>query len=71
MVLDPDGVLVAGRGRPGRGAWLCASSPDCLEQAIRRRAFDRAFRRPVDPAAAAGLRPALGELAAEMTTIDP
>jgi predicted RNA-binding protein YlxR (DUF448 family) len=30
----------------GRGAWLHAS-PDCLDQALRRRAFGRALRRPV------------------------
>jgi predicted RNA-binding protein YlxR (DUF448 family) len=31
---------------PGRGAWL-HPSPSCLERALARRAFNRAFRRPV------------------------
>ena len=33
------------RTAPGRGAWLC--SLDCLRQAERRRAFDRAWKRKV------------------------
>lgn len=40
------------RGRlPGRGAWL-HPRPDCLEQAVQRRAFSRALRitQVVDPA---------------------
>ncbi|WP_367281843.1 DUF448 domain-containing protein [Ilumatobacter sp.] len=37
------------RTAPGRGAWLCGAG--CVEPARRRRAFDRAFRRPVAPAA--------------------
>jgi hypothetical protein len=32
---------------PGRGAYVCDDA--CLEQALRRRAFGRAFRRPVAP----------------------
>ena len=32
--------------RPGRGAYLCASR-ECLEAALKRRRFDRAFRRRV------------------------
>ena len=39
-----DGDVVPGERRPvGRGAWLCPE-PACLEQAIRRRALDRALR---------------------------
>jgi predicted RNA-binding protein YlxR (DUF448 family) len=30
---------------PGRGAYVCSTR--CLEDAIRRRAFQRAYRRPV------------------------
>ncbi|MDR8018017.1 YlxR family protein [Nesterenkonia aerolata] len=34
------------RRRIGRGAWLHPQE-ECLEQAVRRKAFHRAFRRPV------------------------
>jgi predicted RNA-binding protein YlxR (DUF448 family) len=30
---------------PGRGAWIC--SPACIDQAVKRRALDRAWRRKV------------------------
>ena len=45
---DPQRVIVDPRRRlPGRGAWL---HPDrtCLTQAVKRRAFQRAFRGAVD-----------------------
>jgi hypothetical protein len=29
---------------PGRGAWLCRTSDDCLERAVRRGAVERALR---------------------------
>ncbi|WP_136609889.1 YlxR family protein [Sinomonas albida] len=48
---DPQRVVVDPRRRlPGRGAWL---HPDrtCLTQAVKRRAFQRAFRGAVDHAA--------------------
>ena len=48
-------ALVVGRGTRGRGAWLCAGSPRCLEQAIRRGAFERALRKQVEPSAVEGL----------------
>jgi len=51
VVAGPDGGLAVGRDLPGRGAWLCAGSLSCLEVAARRRAFDRALRTTVDPAA--------------------
>jgi uncharacterized protein len=38
----------------GRGAWLHARA-DCLEAAVRARAFSRAFRRSVTPPALADL----------------
>jgi predicted RNA-binding protein YlxR (DUF448 family) len=43
-----DGELVADptARRPGRGAYLC-SRGECLETAVRRRAFARALRAPV------------------------
>lgn len=45
-VLSPDGeLLVDYRHRlPGRGAYTCISSA-CIREALRRRQFDRAFRR--------------------------
>jgi predicted RNA-binding protein YlxR (DUF448 family) len=44
---------VAGRDVPGRGAWLCRDPATggialpCLDAAVRRNAFNRAFRGPV------------------------
>jgi predicted RNA-binding protein YlxR (DUF448 family) len=43
----PDGSLALEHGAPGRGAWLCRGSLDCLEQAVRRHGFERAFSAPV------------------------
>ncbi len=42
--------------RPGRGCHLCPS-PACLESALSTRAFSRAFRTAIPPAATAGLKP--------------
>lgn len=46
-----EGVLVAGRTAPGRGAYTCRDAA-CFERAAARRGFARALRRPVrvDPA---------------------
>ncbi len=43
----PGGALVPDPAQrlPGRGAYVCDDA--CLEVALRRRAFHRAFRRPV------------------------
>jgi len=43
----PDGSLAVGRGEPGRGAWLCAGSEPCFDEAVRRRALGRALRSEV------------------------
>jgi predicted RNA-binding protein YlxR (DUF448 family) len=45
-----DGVLVAGAGEPGRGAYTCRSRA-CFARAAEKRAFARALRRnvKVDP----------------------
>ena len=43
-VLAPGGPAVS-RTAPGRGAWLCSAA--CLDTAIRRRQFERAWRCPV------------------------
>jgi len=47
IVRLPDGSLRIGRTLPGRGAWLCAGSLECLNQAAQRNAFSRALRSPV------------------------
>lgn len=52
------GDLVVGRSRPGRGAWL-HPDPDCLAEAVRRRAFARALRAPVRDGAADAVRVAI------------
>ena len=63
------GELVMERSAPGRGAWLCKGcedgvpAEDCLEQAIRRRAFSRAFGVAVSSAAEALLRETVTERA--------
>ncbi len=42
----PDGVLVAGRNEPGRGAYTCCSVA-CFDRAAARGAFARVLRRQV------------------------
>ena len=44
VVTVPGGGLATGRTLPGRGAWLCAGSPACIDAAERRKAFERALR---------------------------
>ena len=46
-----DGVLVAGRGEPGRGVYTCRRL-ECFERATERRGFARVLRQNVriDPA---------------------
>jgi predicted RNA-binding protein YlxR (DUF448 family) len=41
-VLAADGCAHVDRYAPGRGAWLCGSR--CLDAALRRRGFERAWR---------------------------
>jgi uncharacterized protein len=41
-----DGVLTAGAGRPGRGAYTCRRL-SCFERAVARRAFNRTLRRNI------------------------
>ena len=56
-----DGRLVVSRVAPGRGAWLCRDprtedpKVSCLEAAVRRNAFSRAYRGEVPPDAQAAL----------------
>jgi predicted RNA-binding protein YlxR (DUF448 family) len=51
IVRHDDGTVRAGRALPGRGAWLCADSPACLQRAARRGALSRALRASVDSTA--------------------
>jgi uncharacterized protein len=41
-----DGVLVAGAGQPGRGAYTCRRL-SCFERAVARRGFNRTLKRNV------------------------
>ncbi len=59
VTLSSSGELVAARGAPGRGAWLCAESPDCFELARKRRAFSRSLRSPIGSQAVENLARAL------------
>ncbi|MDT8441313.1 MAG: DUF448 domain-containing protein [Desulfuromonadales bacterium] len=65
-VRSPQGEVVADfRHRlPGRGAYTCWSR-SCLEQAVRKRQFDRAFRQPCPAVQLDGL---LAETLAALTT---
>ncbi|MGD9997069.1 MAG: YlxR family protein [Ilumatobacteraceae bacterium] len=51
-VLAPGGVVIS-RTAPGRGAWLCSAA--CIAPAIRKRGFERAWRRPIPDGALADL----------------
>jgi len=56
-----DGRLTVSGPPTGRGAWLCRGTDElvatgCMDEAVRRRAFARAFRAPVDEAAIEALR---------------
>jgi predicted RNA-binding protein YlxR (DUF448 family) len=64
VVRTPDGDLAVGRDRPGRGAWICPD-PACAALARKRRAWPRALRRPVDPAAVDVLTVSLSREAGE------
>jgi uncharacterized protein len=54
--LTAAGDPVVSRTAPGRGAWLCVPPGRCFELAVRRKAFDRAWRRPVGAEQLDGLR---------------
>jgi uncharacterized protein len=49
VVAAAEGSAAVGRSLAGRGAWLCAGSPECLDRALRRGALGRALRAPIDP----------------------
>ena len=48
--LAADGNPIISRTAAGRGAWLCTDQATCLQQAIKRRGFEKAWKRPVGPA---------------------
>ena len=48
--------LRVGRNLPGRGAWICASEPSCLQKATAPDRLRRAFRRSIPAGAAEDLR---------------
>jgi predicted RNA-binding protein YlxR (DUF448 family) len=56
VVRQADGQLRVDRKGPGRGAWLCRGSVACLQEAARRRAFQRAFGASVETDAIDQLR---------------
>lgn len=62
LVCDPEGTIVVDRHlkAPGRGAHLCYAV-SCVHEAARRRAFGRAFKRPVAPVDPDRLVAAIGE----------
>ncbi|MCX6519095.1 MAG: YlxR family protein [Actinobacteria bacterium] len=55
--VGPDGTAIISRTAPGRGAWLCTKdTPGCFTAAVKRRGFERAWRRPIGPGALSELR---------------
>ncbi len=62
------GGLTVDRSGPGRGAWLCRGSLDCLALAVRRHGFDRAFATAIADAEVERLR---AELAAAWGQVTP
>jgi predicted RNA-binding protein YlxR (DUF448 family) len=62
-VLTADGRAIVDRTAAGRGAWLCVPPSDCFERAVRRKAFERAWRRPVGQDALDALGVMLGRSA--------
>lgn len=56
VVRTGEGTLAVGRTLPGRGAWLCRGSVECLDVAEKRGGFARSFRAPVRSEAVRALR---------------
>lgn len=59
VTADQCGRLQVSPTGPGRGAWLCARSPECLERALAKRAFERALGRQVGSSGATAVRQSL------------
>lgn len=64
-----DGHLVIDGGSAGRGAWICRSSIGCLDQAVRRRALQRAWRTSLESDQIELLHTAIREALAPTGTI--
>jgi predicted RNA-binding protein YlxR (DUF448 family) len=56
-----NGGLDTAADLPGRGAWLCAGSPRCIDLADRRGAFGRALRGAIRQDAINALRALVAE----------
>jgi len=61
IVRLPGGALSVDRYGFGRGAWMCRGSLGCLDDAVRRHGFDRAFAASIDAADVQQLHAQLGE----------
>ena len=61
IVRLPGGALSVDRHAAGRGAWLCRDSPGCLDEAVRRHGFERAFSASIDAESLQQLCAHLGE----------
>jgi predicted RNA-binding protein YlxR (DUF448 family) len=61
VVRTPEGTLRVGRTLPGRGAWLCAGSLECLRAAARRKALARALRAQLSVEEVLALAPDLAQ----------
>jgi len=55
-VIAANGSAMVHASAPGRGAWLCG--PQCLDAAVTRRGFDRAWRRAAPASVGEDLREA-------------
>lgn len=62
--LTADGQPVISRTASGRGAWMCAGNTPCLRQAIKRRGFERAWKRQIPAATHQAIEFAFEALAA-------
>ena len=61
IVRLPGGALSVDRHAPGRGAWLCRDSAGCLDEAVRKHGFERAFKASIDAEGLQQLQMHLGE----------
>jgi hypothetical protein len=60
------GVATVDRTAPGRGAWVCSAA--CFELAMKRKAFERSWRRPLPPETVDTLREAFQRCTDRMNT---
>jgi len=67
--LDAHGRAVCGAPAArlaGRGAWVCAGSPTCVDTAASRGAFARAWKRTVEPSMLEDVRRVFGSPSAQL-----